>query len=123
MKQGERDEIDETPSGLKLDTRYKGSPYDLICFGHHHPVHYLKTDHRVYLNPGALGCNDYSIARYAIVELKGGTMSIQLLGMAYENRAFLKSFEELKVPDREFLIKAFHGNQLERDFKEDNNIS
>ncbi|WP_017814757.1 metallophosphoesterase family protein [Paenibacillus shenyangensis] len=122
-KKEELEEIDGVPTGLKLDTRYNGSPYDLICFGHHHPIHYFKTAQRVYLNPGALGCNDYSIARYAIVELKEETIDIQLLGRAYENKAFLKSFEELKVPDREFLIKAFHGNQLERDFEEDNNIS
>lgn len=36
---------------------------------------------------------------------------------------FLESFEQLKVPDREFMIKAFHGNQLERDFKDGSNIS
>ncbi|MDT9718613.1 metallophosphoesterase family protein [Paenibacillus sp. ClWae2A] len=123
MKKEEREIIDETPSGLKLDARYEGSPYTLVCFGHHHPIHYFKTDQRVYLNPGALGCNDHAIARYAVVELKKRTVNIQLIGITYDNKAFLESFEQLKVPDREFMIKAFHGNQLERDFKDGNNIS
>ncbi|WP_458126477.1 hypothetical protein [Paenibacillus sp. Z3-2] len=74
------------------------------------------------LNPGALGCNDHAIARYAIVELQKRTMSIQLIGTTYDNKAFLESFEQLNVPDREFMIKAFHGNQLERDFKDGNKI-
>ncbi len=83
MKEEKREEIDETPSGLKLDAQYKDSSYDLICFGH-----------------------------YAIVEFKGKEMSIQLLGMTYENRAFLKSFEELKVLIENLLLKLFMGTNL-----------
>ncbi|MEN1984822.1 metallophosphoesterase family protein [Paenibacillus hubeiensis] len=112
MKQGQREEIDEIPSGLKLDAKYEGSTYSLVCFGHHHPIHYFKTEQRIYLNPGALGCNDHAIARYAIVELHERIINIHFAGIAYENRAFLESFEELGVPDRDFIIKAFHGNQL-----------
>lgn len=123
MKQDQREEIDLTPSGLKLDMWYENSPHSLVCFGHHHPIHYFKTDQRIYLNPGSLGCNDLALARYAVVEIKSGAINIQLIGIAYENKAFLESFEELKVPDREFILKAFHGNQLERDFNEGNNIS
>lgn len=70
MNQEEREVIDESPTGLALDAKYKGSPYNLVCFGHHHPIHYFKTDQRVYLNPGALGCNEHAIARYAVVELQ-----------------------------------------------------
>ncbi len=122
MNQEQREVIDERPSGLALDAKYKDSPYNLVCFGHHHPIHYFKTAQRTYLNPGALGCNDHAIARYAVVELQKTTINIQLIGATYDNKAFLESFEQLKVPDRDFMIKAFHGNQLERDFKDGNKI-
>lgn len=29
---------------------------DMICFGHHHPVHYFSNHQPIFLNPGSLGC-------------------------------------------------------------------
>ncbi|NGZ76931.1 metallophosphoesterase family protein [Saccharibacillus alkalitolerans] len=109
---GELDPIDEAPSGTKLDRTYANSPYDLVCFGHHHPIHHFQTERRTYVNPGALGCGDRAAARYAIAELQNGTIRVHLLGVAYDNRDFLESFERLQVPDRDFILRVFHGNQL-----------
>jgi predicted phosphodiesterase len=35
--------IDNEPSAEKLDKIYKNSSADVVCFGHHHPVHFFKT--------------------------------------------------------------------------------
>lgn len=103
------------PSRTKLDARYQGTAHDLVCFGHYHILHYYKTDQRVYMNPGALGCNDLAIARYGIVDLQEGKVGVKFIGVPYDNMEYLKSYERLNVPDRAFLLKAFHGNQLERE--------
>jgi predicted phosphodiesterase len=85
---------------------------ELIFFGHHHPTHYFKSEHSIYLNPGSLGCAPDPYARYAIVTLTLERIGISLHKAAYDNQDFLRSYARLNVPDGEFLIKAFHGNQL-----------
>jgi putative phosphoesterase len=85
---------------------------ELICFGHHHPVHFFEGRKTIYLNPGSLGCAAEPYARYAIVTLTPERVEVSLRKAAYDNWEFLRSYARLNVPDGEFLIKVFHGNQL-----------
>ncbi|GIP37762.1 phosphodiesterase [Paenibacillus sp. J31TS4] len=102
--------IDPEPSGEKLDRRYAGTPYGLVAFGHHHPVHWFETAHRLYVNPGALGCHTRPTARYAIVEAgPDGRWRAELHEEPYDKSLLVKAYEEAGVPDRDFLLKAFHG--------------
>lgn len=103
--------IDPSPDGDKLDDRYGAAGYDLICFGHHHPIHFFRTRLRQYLNPGALGCSDMPTARYGVVTVRDGKVSMELKEAAYNNESFLGSYTSLNVPDGSFILRAFHGNQ------------
>ncbi|MET1248914.1 metallophosphoesterase family protein [Sporolactobacillus sp. STCC-11] len=85
---------------------------ELICFGHHHPVHYFEGNKTIYLNPGSLGCAAEPYARYAIVTLTREKIEVDLRKAVYDNTQFLASYEKLNVPDRQFILKVFHGNQL-----------
>lgn len=93
----------------KIDNLFKNNYEDLICFGHHHPIHYFKGDRSIYLNPGSLGCNHESIAPYAIVNFRQREIEIDIKEIKYDNQYFLKSFEKLKVAERKFILKAFYG--------------
>lgn len=93
----------------KVDNLFKNNHEDLICFGHHHPIHYFKGERSIYLNPGSLGCNHEPIAPYAIVEFKLEQIKVYLKKVEYNNQSFLKSFDRLKVPERTFILKAFYG--------------
>lgn len=84
---------------------------DLICFGHHHPIHFFESERNIFLNPGSLGCNVKPSAPYSIVNIEKGKIEIILEEVAYDNSDFLASYERLLVPDRDFIIKVFHGNQ------------
>jgi putative phosphoesterase len=107
---GQIKRIDPDPSGEKLDTMYDGTPYDVVCFGHHHPVHHFQTNKRLYLNPGALGCHHQPYARYGIVEVhQNRQVTVQLKEIPYDNTDFIASFERLQVPQREFILKVFYG--------------
>lgn len=103
--------IDTDPSSEKLDAIYKDSTADIICFGHHHPVHFFKSPQRTYVNPGSLGCCDRPVARYAMLHMDLADIKVEMKQVTYDNRQFLLSYEELGVPDRELILKAFHGNQ------------
>ncbi|MCU9614661.1 metallophosphatase family protein [Caldibacillus lycopersici] len=46
------------PSLENMEKLYKFFAEALICFGHHHPLHYFKGAKTSYLNPGSLGCNN-----------------------------------------------------------------
>ncbi|WP_045515814.1 metallophosphoesterase family protein [Neobacillus niacini] len=101
------------PSVENLETLFKDNREDLICFGHHHPTQYFKGKKAIYLNPGSLGCNDKPAARYAIITLSTNQLEINLEEALYNNSEFLESYHRLDVPGREFILKVFHGNQIQ----------
>ncbi|MGO4106083.1 metallophosphoesterase family protein [Paenibacillus sp. YAF4_2] len=100
------------PSLRNLELLFEGCQEQLIAFGHHHPVHFFRSDKQVFVNPGSLGCNDKSTARYAIVTLSNQGIEVQLMEAEYDNSAFLASYAKLDVPEREFILRIFHGNQV-----------
>jgi putative phosphoesterase len=104
--------IDKKPSIGRLDNFYEGTNFNLVCFGHHHILHNYRSESSVYFNPGALGCYDKPLARYGIVEVTSEEIMVEPVEIPYDNRKFLKSYIELEVPEREFILKIFHGGQL-----------
>ncbi|MEK5067631.1 metallophosphoesterase family protein [Sporosarcina sp. FSL K6-1508] len=102
--------IDNAPSVIKLDDLYIDSPVNMVCFGHHHPLHFYKSDQRLYLNPGSLGCYDKPFARYAVLNI-AANIDVELKEIPYNNRDFLLAYEDLNVPVKDFILKVFHGDQ------------
>lgn len=102
----------EDPALANLEKLFDGHPADLISFGHHHPLHFFRNEKTAFLNPGALGCSPKPSAPYALVSIKEGKMEIGLYEAAYDNAAFLHSYQELGVPESEFILEVFHGGQL-----------
>lgn len=100
------------PSLENMERLFMNHEESLICFGHHHPVHYFQGKNSTYLNPGALGCNDKPTARYAIVSLNKNKIDMNLKETVYDNRTFLESYQKLDVPKRDFILKIFHRGQL-----------
>lgn len=100
------------PSLENMEALFGPQDAALICFGHHHPIHFFAGEHTTYLNPGSLGCAETSVARYGVVSVEAEGIHVELLEAAYDNTEFIRSFEKLKVPAWEFILKAFHGDQL-----------
>lgn len=100
------------PSISNLESLFEGHNKDLICFGHHHPIHYFKGNKATYLNPSSLGCNHKPTAPYAIVRLENRKVEVCLKEVTYDNSSFLESYHELQVPERDFILKVFRGNQI-----------
>ncbi|MFF3100194.1 metallophosphoesterase family protein [Viridibacillus arvi] len=104
--------IDTNPSVTKLDDLYKNEDVDIICFGHHHVLHYFKENNRIYLNPGALGCNSRPIATYATISIKDdGCVNCNVKEVGYNNQEFLDNYFRYDVPAKNTLLRIFHGNQ------------
>jgi putative phosphoesterase len=103
--------IEKAPTIENLDAFYEGTPYDAVLFGHHHPKHFFKGEHRLYVNPGALGCTHQPLAPYALLHVEGDRLQAEIREVPYDNREFLLSYEKLEVPDRAFILQIFHGNQ------------
>ncbi|TFB22886.1 metallophosphoesterase [Filobacillus milosensis] len=100
------------PSLKNMEELFDGYEAELIGFGHHHPTHLFTNPHTIYLNPGALGCHNQPAARYAIVDVSNDSLNVKLMETPYDNSYFLKSYEKLDVPQRDFIIQAFHGGQM-----------
>lgn len=103
--------IDTEPSAKKLHDIYRDSPSSLICFGHHHPIHYFSAEGRIYVNPGSLGCYDKPFARYATISITTDDLEVKLEEVPYNNQDFLAGYERLAVPEKDFILNIFHGNQ------------
>lgn len=100
------------PSIENLESLFKANNEDLICFGHHHPIQYFKGNKTIYLNPGSLGCNHKPTAPYGIVRMENNQIEVSLEEATYDNISFLKSYHKFHVPERDFILKVFHGNQI-----------
>lgn len=104
--------LDLEPSEKKLDEFYHTSSADVVCFGHHHVVHHFKTPKRLYINPSSLGCNFQPTAPLMIVTIgENGEISPNFLEVPYDNKNFLQGYRTLNVPDSDYILKIFHGNQ------------
>lgn len=97
------------PTLQNIEKLFSHREFDLICFGHHHPIHYFEGMRSVYLNPGSLGCSKEALAPFCIVEVTDKGIKVDLKKARYEKTEFLLSYELLQIPDREFLLKAFHS--------------
>ncbi|MCP8970694.1 metallophosphoesterase family protein [Ectobacillus ponti] len=100
------------PGLTQLQQLFHGCRQRLVCFGHHHPQHFFQGNGQTYLNPGSLGCHNKPAARYAIVEMTESGPTVDLREAIYDNTTFLASYETLEVPDREFILRIFHGGQM-----------
>ncbi|MEQ2468551.1 hypothetical protein [Niallia hominis] len=78
---------------------------------------FFSKQKKAFLNPGSFGCNLQPIASYAIGNIDKKKIEISLEKVVYDNSFFFESYETLKVPDREFIINIFHGDQNRKDGK------
>ncbi|MDF2608066.1 MAG: YfcE family phosphodiesterase [Bacillales bacterium] len=95
------------PSLENMEKLFQKCNHDLIMFGHHHPKHFFISEQKIYLNPGSLGCNSEPFARFAIIEINRSDINVEYLQVEYDRTELIKSYN--KVPEKEFLLKAFHG--------------
>ncbi|MCC5893034.1 metallophosphoesterase family protein [Exiguobacterium sp.] len=81
---------------------------DIICFGHHHPVHLFKDASKRYVNPGALGVARDDLARYGLLSIEEDGLSIDLKTVPYDKRTFMERMERFDVPQREVMFRLFY---------------
>ena len=97
------------PTKNNMVSLFKDYEANLILFGHHHPMHFFENNRTIYLNPGSLGCSRKASAPYSIIDITPDDIQVYFCKAVYEKASFLSSYEHLQVPDREFILKVFHG--------------
>ena len=93
-----------------LDEMFSSLDSDLVFYGHHHPYSDTVSKAR-YVNPGSLGCHTAPVARFAVLECREKRYELEVRGISYDDSALFREFEKRKVPDREFIIRAFFGGR------------
>ncbi|WP_298789018.1 metallophosphoesterase [uncultured Marinococcus sp.] len=100
------------PAALeKMQALFQDCRADVIGFGHHHPVHDFRDRDTVYINPGSLGCQPSSFAPYTILTIEQEHLSIDRQEAVYDKTSWMASYETYQVPERDFLLSAFHGQE------------
>lgn len=105
--------IVEPPNSRDLDILFEQHHSELIFYGHHHPFSDIQGRAR-YVNPGSLGCNAEAVARYTVVEFQNGSFSTEHRKAFYDDTELFETFEHYKVPDREFIYRAFFGGRYRK---------
>lgn len=99
--------IARDPSAADLDALFAGAGADLVFYGHHHPRSDL-TGRARYLNPGALGCHDVAVARFAVLTVEpDGRHGVRFHEAPYDPVPVLRALEERQVPERLLIRQAF----------------
>ncbi len=99
------------PNKATMDKVFDGLKTEIIFFGHDHKPSTIDGKAR-YINPGSLGCNKEASARYIIAEYDETQVKIQHHSVRYDDKELYEAFEERKVPEREFIYKAFFGGRF-----------
>jgi predicted phosphodiesterase len=95
------------PTPADLDDLFGETGADVVFHGHHHPRSDVSGRAR-YINPGALGCHDVAVARFAVlIVVRNGTNEVQLHEAPYDPAPVLRALEEREVPDRDLIRQAF----------------
>lgn len=106
-RQGGFASIVHEPTPSDLDDLFGDTSADIVFYGHHHPQSDL-TGRSRYVNPGALGCHDRALARFALLTIDSdGTREVRFHEAAYDPSPLLRELEAREVPDRELIRKAF----------------
>lgn len=99
------------PTEAQLETLFQPFSEPIIFYGHTHVFTDQQASSR-YINPGSLGCFNQPVARYTILEIENGAYHVEHRAVEYKDDDLWKTFEERKVPEREFLCKAFFGGRF-----------
>lgn len=94
------------PSSTDLDALFDDIDADIVFYGHHHPRSDL-TGRARYVNPGALGCHDAALARFAVVEIGERGFEVAFHAAPYDPEPVLRALEERQVPERDMIRRVF----------------
>ena len=98
------------PGPANLDDVFSNLDSDIVFYGHHHPSSDMVSKAR-YVNPGSLGCHTGAVARFAVLTCRSSRHELEVRGISYDDSALFREFEKRKVPEREFIIRAFYGGR------------
>ena len=84
----------------------------LVGFGHLHTPYEINNNNQILLNPGSLGCNNHSVARFAIIQFHQEKIQFKIHTVNYDDTELFNTFEDRDVPDRKFIYKAFFGGRF-----------
>jgi hypothetical protein len=99
------------PAPADLDRLFAQHASQLIFYGHHHPQSDLEGRAR-YVNPGALGCYDRPLARYAVATCAAGRYIVEHRAVPYDDAPLYTAFEARNVPERAFIYRVFMGGRF-----------
>ena len=104
-------DIIKQPTAQDLDSMFEQHHSELVFYGHHHVLSDIQGQAR-YINPGSLGCSEKAVAKYTVVDFEQDKFVVQHRGVAYDDTELYRAFEQRKVPEREFIYRAFYGNRF-----------
>jgi predicted phosphodiesterase len=93
-----------------IDDIFSRETADIVFFGHIHRVLDICGESgRRYVCPGSLGCQKDDFADYCIVNIRSGSYTIDHRRVKYDKARAIADLDDRKVPEREFIKKAFYG--------------
>lgn len=100
------------PSVDESQDMFKGIDADIFLYGHTHTSIVNKSEDKLYINVGALGCSlESNIANAGILDIKTNKIEFEQLNISYDVEKVIKKIKKLKFPFYEKILKIFYGNR------------
>lgn len=99
-------------TAVDLDGLFPSQDAEVIFYGHNHDRSDVNGCAR-YVNPGSSGCCREAVARYCVATFRRGECHVEQRAVPYDDAELLEAFEQRRVPEREFIYRAFFGERLQ----------
>lgn len=99
--------IDYNPTLEGMQNLYEKSSYNVVLFGHDHTVQHFEDEHRMFINPGALGVTVEPFAPYTIMDITpDGSIDLEFRKVAYDRASFVNELEKENPPALDFIFNV-----------------
>jgi len=103
--------VERERSAANMARLFAALDAEAIFYGHDHMQSDVVGKAR-YVNPGSLGCFVRAEARYCIVDIRDGQMTVIQHRVPYDDAPLAKAFVQRDVPDRVFIVRTFFGGRF-----------
>lgn len=94
----------------KLDSMFSNINADVIFYGHEHDLRLQKLEgEATYICVGSSGCTRDENTYYTLVNIEKGKYNIEKVNLRYNRARFIKTFNDIDYPDKNFIGEVFFG--------------
>lgn len=101
----------QTPSLDDCTKMFAEYDADIIVYGHNHMSSFVKSNEKMYINCGSLGCPHRFIgeAKGGIITIYDGKVDFEMINANYDINKVIRKIDDIRYSDFEIIKHIFYG--------------